>query len=105
MSETAETMIRQSILQELEKQKAKLAVDQEKEETNSNKIKSPVKRKSKFKNCSFRENDKRRKRFMRDNLKEENKEYSRKVDNKRKKAKCDNLNDNQIKQLRIYEKR
>ena len=105
MSETVETMIQQSVLQELEKQKAKLAVDQEKEESNSNKIKSPVKRNSKFANRSFRENDKRRKRFMCDNLEEENKEYSRKMDNKRKKAKCDNLNDNQIKQLRIYEKR
>ena len=63
-------MIRQSVLQELEKQKAKLAVDQEKEETNSSKVKSPVKRKSKFTNCSFREND-RRKMFMRDNLEEE----------------------------------
>ena len=63
-------MVRQSVLQELEKQKAKLAVDQEKEETNSSKVKSPVKRKSKFTNCSFREND-RRKKFMRDNLEEE----------------------------------
>ena len=63
-------MIRQFVLQELEKQKAKLAVDQEKEETNSSKVKSPVKRKSKFTNCSFREND-RRKKFMRDNLEEE----------------------------------
>ena len=75
-------MIRQSILQQLEKQKSKLAVDQEKEETNSKKIKSPVKRKSKFRNRSFRENDKRRERFMHDNLEEENKEYSRKMDNK-----------------------
>ena len=41
ISEAAETMIRQSVLQELEKQKAKLAVDQEKEETNPNKGKSP----------------------------------------------------------------
>ena len=33
------------------------------------------------------------------------KEYSREMDNKRKKANRDNLDDNQIKQLRIYEKR
>ena len=63
--ETAET-IRQSVLQELKKQKANLAVDQEKEETNSNKVRSPLKGKSKFTNHSFRENDKRRKKFMRD---------------------------------------
>ena len=64
-----------------------------------------MKRKSKFTNCSFRENGKRRKKFIRGNLKEENKEYSREMDNKRKKANCDNLDDNQIKQLRTYEKR
>ena len=52
-------MTRQSVL--LEKQKAKLAVDQEKEEINSNKVKYPVKGKSRFKNRSFRENDKRKK--------------------------------------------
>ena len=42
---------------------------------------------------------------MRDNLKEEKKEYSRKMDNKIKKTKHDNLDDNQIKPLRIYEKK
>ena len=42
---------------------------------------------------------------MRDNLEEEKKEYSRKMDNKRKQKKRDNLDDNQIKQLRIYEKK
>ena len=61
ISETAGTMIRQSLLQELEKQKAKLAQDQQKEKTNSNKLKSPVKRNSKFTNSSSRENDKKRK--------------------------------------------
>ena len=78
-------MTRQSVLQELEKQRPKLAVDREKEETNLNKVRSSMKRKSKFTNWSFRENDKRRKKFMRDNLEEEKKEYSRKMDNKRKK--------------------
>ena len=92
ISETAETMFRQ------------LAVDQEKEESNSNKVRSPMKRKSKFTNQRFREND-RRKKFMWDNLKEEKKEYSRKMDNKIKKTKHDNLDDNQIKPLRIYEKK
>ena len=57
-------MIRQSVFPELGKQKAELAVEQEKEETNSNKVKSSVKRKSNFTNCSFRENDERRKKFM-----------------------------------------
>ena len=42
---------------------------------------------------------------MWDDLDEEKKEYSRKMDNKRKQAKRDNLDDNQIKQLRIYEKK
>ena len=41
---------------------------------------------------------------MRDNLEEEKKIF-KKMDNRRKKAKRDNLDDNQIKQLRIYEKK
>ena len=41
-------MIRQSVLVKLEKQKAKLAMDQQKEKTNSSKVKSPVNKKSKF---------------------------------------------------------
>ena len=40
ISETVETMIRQSILQALEKQKAKLALEQNKEETNSHNVRS-----------------------------------------------------------------
>ena len=97
-------MIRQFVLQELEKQKAKLAVDQEKEETNSNKVRSPIKRKSKLTNRSFRENYKRMKKFMRDKIRKKKKNIQEKMDNNRKKAKRDNLDDNQIKQLRIYEK-
>ena len=66
-------MILKSVFQELEKQKANLAVDQKKKETNSCKVIfiqiSPVK--SKFTNRSFRENDKRRKKFMRDNFDKE----------------------------------
>ena len=61
ISEAAETMIQQSVLLELEKQKAKLAMDQQKETTNTNKVKSPEKRKSKFINRSSRENDKKKK--------------------------------------------
>ena len=52
-------MIQRSVLLELEKQKAKLAMNQQKEKTNSNKVKLPVKRKSRFTNCSSRENDKK----------------------------------------------
>ena len=71
-------MIRQFVLQELEKQKAKLAVDQVKEETNSNKVRSPIKRKSKLTNHSFRENYKRMKKFMRDNIRKKKKNIQEK---------------------------
>ena len=71
-------MIRQFVLQELEKQKAKLAVDQEKEETNSNKVRSPIKRKSKLTNRNFRENYKRMKKFMRDNIRKKKKNIQEK---------------------------
>ena len=50
-------------------------------------FKSPIKRKSKCTNCSSRENDKRRIKFMRDDLEEEKKNINKKkkMDNKRKK--------------------
>ena len=85
ISETAETVIRQSALLELEKQKAKLAMDQQKQKTNSTRVKSPLKRKSKFRNRNSRENDEKRKKFMRDNFGEDEKEELKKVDKKRKK--------------------
>ena len=50
-------------------------MDQQKEKTNSSKVKSPVKRKSKFTNRSFREN-KKRKKFMRDSFGEDEKKNS-----------------------------
>ena len=78
ISETAETMIQQSVLQELEKQKTKLATDQQKDKTNSNKVKSPVKRKSEFTNRSSKENDKKRSKFMRDDFGEDEKEQLKK---------------------------
>ena len=68
MTETAETMIRQSVLQELVKQKAKLYIILKEEKVDSSKVKSPVKRMSKFINCSCKENDKKRKKLMRDNV-------------------------------------
>lgn len=40
ITETVETMFRQSVPQELKKRNAKLTIDQEKENTNSNKVKS-----------------------------------------------------------------
>ena len=43
---TVETLFQQSVLLELEKNKARLAMDQQKEKTNSSKIKSPVKSQS-----------------------------------------------------------
>ena len=46
ISEKAEPMIRQSVLLEVEKQKVKLSMDQQKDKTNSSKAKSPVKRNS-----------------------------------------------------------
>ena len=52
---TPDIMIRQSLIKELEKQKTKIAIAQEQDVT-INHVKSPVKRKSKFTSCSFREN-------------------------------------------------
>ena len=66
-------MTRQSVLQEVEKQKAKLSIILEKEKTGSSKVKSPVKRKSKLINRSCKEDDKKRKKFMRDNISDEKK--------------------------------
>ena len=84
ISEIAESMIRQSVLLELEKQKAKLVMDQQNKKTSSIKVKSPLKRKSQFTNRSSRENDKKRKKFMRDNFGEDEKEQLKKDDKKRK---------------------
>ena len=75
-------MIQQSVLLELEKQKAKLAMDQQNKKTSSSKVKSPVKRKSQLTYCSSRENDKKRKKFMRDNFGEDEKEQLKKDDKK-----------------------
>ena len=91
ISETAETMIRQSVLQELEKRKTKLAMGQQKEKTNSSKVKSPAKRKSKFTNHSSRENDEKRKKCMHDDFGEDEKEQLKKDDRKRKKEMRNNL--------------
>ena len=60
-------------------------MDQQKEKANSNKVKSPVKRKSKFTNHSSRENDNRRKKLLCDNFGENKKEQLKKVAKKRNK--------------------
>ena len=53
--------------------KVKLAIFQEKDIINSNKVTSPMKRKSKSTNRSSRENDKRGKKSMRDKVDDEKK--------------------------------
>ena len=67
-------------------------MDQQNKKTSSIKVKSPVKRKSQLTNCSSRENDKKRKKFMRDNFGEDEKEQFKKGDKKRKREMGDNLN-------------
>ena len=61
-------------------------MDQQKEKTNLNKVKAPVKRKSKFTNCRSTENYKKRKKFLCDNFGENETEQLKKVDKKRKKC-------------------
>ena len=64
---TPDIMIWQSVIKEIEKQKAKIAIAQEQVIT-VNHLKSPVKRKSKFTSRNFIENGKNRKKFMCYNL-------------------------------------
>ena len=85
-AETAETIIQQSVLLELENQKAKLSMEQQKQKINSSKVKSPVNRKSKFTNRSFRENYKNRNKFMRDNFGEDEKEQLKKLTKKKERS-------------------
>ena len=77
-------------------------MDQQKEKTNSSKVKCPAKRKSKFTNHSSREYDKKRKKFMRDNFGEDEKEQLKKDDKKRKREMLDNLEEEK---KRILKKR
>ena len=60
-------------------------MDQQKEKTNSNKVKSPVKKKSKFTNHSSRKNHKT------NTFREDEKEQLEKDDKKRKKEMRNNL--------------
>ena len=93
ISETAESIIRRCVVLELEKQNAKLAMDQQKEKINSIKVKSSVKRQSNFANRTSRENGKKRKKLMRDNFGEDEKEQLKKDDQKRKKEMPDYLDE------------
>ena len=81
ITETVETIIPQSVLQELEKQ-ATLTI-QEKEKTDSGKVNSPVNRKSTFRNRISKGSDKKGKKLMCDNISDEKKEHSKKDGNQR----------------------
>ena len=84
-------MIRQSVLLELEKQKRNILWTSRKK-TNSSKVKSLSKRKSKFTSRCSRGKDKRKK-FMHDNFGEDEKEQLKNKDKKRKKEMLDNLDE------------
>ena len=90
ISQTEETMIRQSAFQELEKQKPKVALDQEKKDTNANRVTKKVKvHKSQLLKKMTRGG-----KVTLVNLDYEKKGYIKIEDNKRKKENHDNLNDN-----------
>ena len=78
-------MIQQSVLQKLKKQKAKLTIAEEEDKPNPSKVKSPVKRKSKFTNRSSKENDRKRKKLMRNNINDEKRTLKKRKITKEKK--------------------
>ena len=86
------------------KNKKKLVIAQEEEKPDLSKVKYSVKRKSKFTNCNSKENDKKRKEMMLDNINDEKKEHLKKRITKGKKTKGDNLDGNKKEQLRNYGK-
>ena len=88
ITETGKIMIQQSVLLELDKHKTKLTIAQEEEKPDPSKVKSSVKRKSTFTNFSSKENDKKRKKLMCDNISDERKEHLKIEDSKRKKNKA-----------------
>ena len=67
---------------ELEKQKTKIPVAQEQDIT-INHVRSPVKRKSKFRSRNFRENGQNRKKFVRYNFNDDKREQLKKNDNQK----------------------
>ena len=71
------------------KTESKISYEPAKEKTNSNKVKSPVERKSKFTNRGSKENDKKRKKFMCKNFGEDKKEQLKNmIKRKTKRNKC-----------------
>ena len=97
ITETGKIMIQQSVLLELDKHKTKLTIAQEEEKPDPSKVKSSVKRKSTFTNFSSKENDKKRKKLMCDNISDKEKERLKKIITKEK-TKRDNLDDNEKEQ-------
>ena len=70
-----------------------------------NYVRSPIKRKSKFSNRNFRENGKNRKKFMRYNLNDDNREQLKENDKIRKKQMRDNLDDNKKGELKNVDRK
>ena len=91
---TPDIMTRQAV-KELEKQKTKIVIAQEQDITIKH-VKSPVKRKSKFTSCNFRENGKNRKKFMRYKRNDHKREQLKENDKIRKKQMRDSLDDDKI---------
>ena len=76
-------------------------MDWQKEKTNSNKVKSPVKRASEFTNRRSRENDKKRKKFVCYNFGEDEKEQLKKDGKKKKEIEIrDNLEEEKKKNIK-----
>ena len=119
---TVEMRNRQSLLKELEKQKGKITIAQEKKHNSNeslstaalNEVKSPVKRKKKFsetlsrkrvktfrdnlddgEKTKIKDNEKNRLKKMRDNLDDDEKTEIKSDDKQRKKEKRDNLDDDE----------
>ena len=83
---TPDIMTRETVIKELEKQKTKIVIAQEQDITIKH-VKSPVKRKSKFTSCNFRENGNNRKKFMRYNRNDHKREQLKEND-KSERNKC-----------------
>ena len=82
-------MTRQAVIKELEKQKTKIVIT-------IKHLKSPVRRKSKFTSCNFRENGNNRKKFMHYKRNDHKREQLKENDKIRKKQMRDSLDDDKI---------
>ena len=83
-------MIRQSVSKKTKKQKTKIDISQETDNSTIH-VKSSVKRESKFTSSNFREDDRKKKKFMHHNLDDNKKEQLKENDKIRKRQICDNL--------------